>query len=67
MTKAQLRNALCILNSIDRHEMEDEGIDFRCDTDAWLKFRDDPYGWFLKASDADADKLWAIVERRAGR
>ncbi len=63
MSQARFSNALRILQSIDRDELVDAGIDLP-DTVAWLKFRDDPFRWFIRACDADADKVWAIIEGR---
>lgn len=64
MTQRDLRNCLCILMSIDRHELVAAGVDTMREQRAWASFVANPYLWYLKASDADADRIWAIVERR---
>ncbi len=63
MTKDQFHNILRIMRGIDRHELVDAGVDMT-DPKEWPRFMNDPYTWFIKASDADADKVWAIIERR---
>ncbi len=66
MTFKEFRNALCILRSIDRHELEQAGVlqggplrDTR-----WLDFRHDPYEFLLRADDATTGKLWALMIER---
>lgn len=64
MTKRQFRNGLCILMSIDQHELVAAGIDRMREPNVWASFVANPFLWFVKAGDADADRLWAIVQRR---
>lgn len=66
MTKAFFHNALRLLISIDQHELIDAGVARMDERLIWQRFRDDPYRWFIQASDADADYVWAIIERRSG-
>ena len=47
-------NRLRILASIDLHELEDAGVSMS----EWLNFGIDPYRWFIRASDADAQALY---------
>ena len=49
-------NALRILRSLDLHEVD--GIA------DWQAFRDGPYMYFLRASDADQRTIWRAIERR---
>ena len=68
MTFAEFRNALCILKSIDRHELEAVGIiDVPKGQDVfpgcldkpdaiWRLFRDDPYYWLLWINPDDRSK-----------
>lgn len=67
MTFAEFHNALRILMSIDRHELEAAGVIKARDHNAWGEFRRDPFRWFIRADDADAPKIWAIIERRQRR
>lgn len=73
MTRQELRNALCILRSIDRYELVEAGVegvepfmDLAGDQ-KWIAFRDDPYTFFIRADDDTAEKIWGIIERRMGR
>jgi len=67
MTFAEFHNALRILMSIDRHELEAAGVIKARDHNAWGEFRRDPFRWLIRADDTDAPKIWAIIERRQGR
>ena len=79
MDFAQFRNALCILKSIDRHELEavgiidvpkGQGVFPGCldkPNAIWRLFRDDPYYWLLRADDDRAAKVWSIVETRLAK
>lgn len=64
MTFPEFHNGLRILLGIDKHELVDAGIIKPHDNNAWGEFRRDPFRWFIRASDSDAYKLWAIIERR---
>lgn len=64
MTRLEFRNRLCILRSIDEDELRSAGIKLT-DKD-WLSFCLDPFRFFLKMDDETADKLWRVIERRAG-
>jgi hypothetical protein len=63
MTRHEFRNCLCILRSIDEHELEAAGI--KMIDKEWLSFCIDPFRWFLRADDATALRLWVLIERRA--
>ena len=67
MTFAEFHNALRILTSIDRHELEAAGAMEPGDDKAWTAFRGDPFRWFIRADDERAGKVWAIIERRQRR
>jgi hypothetical protein len=64
MTFAAFHNALRILTSIDRHELEAAGAMEHGDDKAWTAFRGDPFRWFIRADDGKAGKVWAIIEQR---
>ena len=57
-------NALRILYSIDEHELVAEGVKFGAYGLSWPAFRDNPCRALMRASDDDADRIWAIIERR---
>ncbi len=57
MTFERFHNALRIMLNIDRDEI---GLDVF----AWESFQRSPFHWFIKACDADALKVWAIIESR---
>lgn len=50
-------NALRILKSLDAHEVGLEGS-------RWLKFRDDPVGFLIRADDSTANAIWLAIESR---
>jgi len=57
-------NGLRVLLNIDRPELEQAGVLPAGDHNAWGEFRRDPFRWLIRADDARAAKLWALVERR---
>lgn len=67
MTFAQFHNGLRILLNIDRHDLVERGIIKANDNNAWGEFRRDPFRWFVKAPDAKAKAIWALVEARQVR
>jgi hypothetical protein len=66
MDMRDFHNRLRVLMSIDMDEMVAAGAIEADDEAEWAAFRKDPFRWFISADDAAAEKLWAIVERRAG-
>ena len=60
----RFHNALRIMRSIDMVEMVAAGIIPSGDIAAYRKFADDPYYWFIIASDEDARRVWAIIQSR---
>jgi hypothetical protein len=62
MTFERFHNALRILRSIDRWELREAGIEMT--DERWGEFCDEPFFWFISAPDADARKVWAIMEAR---
>ena len=75
MTKAEFRNALCILRSIDLYELQTIGLwtdadktaqsrEAGRDWDRWEHFRDAPYEYFISIDDETSDKIWAVIEQR---
>jgi len=62
MTLRRFHNALRILIGIDLDELRTAGVVIA--DDQWISFRDDPYRWFIRASDSDAEKVWKIIEAR---
>jgi hypothetical protein len=58
-------NALRILANIDRHELTEAGL--KIDDTHWTRFTTQIDVWFMKASDEDAAKVWAMVEAQQPR
>ncbi|WP_276200247.1 hypothetical protein [Chelatococcus sp. XZ-Ab1] len=58
-------NRLRVLLNIERADLVDAGVIRPTDHNAWGTFHRDPFRFFIRADDATALKLWAIVERRA--
>ena len=63
MTFREFRNALCILASIDEHELVEVGI--RLSKGAWDDFARNPWRYIVRADDGTAAKIWSIIERRS--
>lgn len=61
--QADFRNRLCILMAIDRSELAEAGVEIT--DDGWRKFFRDPWLWLIRATDADAAKVWVILEARS--
>ncbi len=69
MTFTEFHNALRVLLNIDGDEFlralwPNEEPNFLMHDEAWEAFDDDPHMWFIKAPDAAARAIWAIVEER---
>jgi len=58
-------NALRILANIDRWQLEEAGV--KMDDAHWSRFTNSIDVWFMKASDEDAAKVWALVEAQQPR
>ncbi|WP_331373813.1 hypothetical protein [Sinorhizobium chiapasense] len=57
-----LRNALAILRSIDRDDLDQAGF---VPTDAqWIAFRDDPYSFYLRATADRQAAIFNIIKAR---
>lgn len=68
MELAEFHNGLRVLQSINRPEMEESGV-LDQDTEEvanlnWKYFREDPFNWFIQASDEKAELLWGIMRNR---
>ena len=75
MTFNQFHNALRVLLNIDADEFLaachpdvpvvdiDNPAHYAVYQD-WCAFSNNPYMWFIRASDADAKAIWAIIEKR---
>ncbi len=64
MTRLAFRNRLCILRSIDRHELVEGGVLGAADFTTWNTFVNDPVRFFLLCEDHRAEKIWMVIERR---
>lgn len=66
MTFDDFHNRLRILSSIDRHELAE--LDAEIWTAAeYLKFRNNPWSYFIAADDEVAVMIWSVVTKRAGK
>lgn len=64
MNFSQFHNGLRKLANIDRHDLVEHGVIEADDIAGWERFRENPHLWFIRASDAQAAKVWKIMERR---
>ena len=58
-------NRLRVLNGIDLWELENAGLSIS--PESWAAFVANPWRWFIRADDETAEKVWAVIEQRAGR
>ena len=64
MTLREFHNGLRILLNLDRDVLEAAGVLKHADHNAWGTFKRDPFRWFIRASDTQADRLWALMQTR---
>jgi hypothetical protein len=64
MNRHDFRNGLCIIRSIDMHQLEKAGVIRDGDGKAWQAFRSNPERFFLCCEEAAAEALWGLIERR---
>jgi hypothetical protein len=64
MNRHDLRNCLCVLHSIDMHELVRAGVIRDGDGKAWQAFASNPERFFLRLDDARAEALWGLVARQ---
>lgn len=67
-------NVCKILRSLDRHELESVGLfaegqvvaqsTLTPEEAGWIRFRDDPISFLIRASDDTADRIWLAVAVR---
>ena len=65
MTRLSFRNRLCVLRSIDRHELVEAGAIGAADFVMWNLFVNNPERFFLLCEDWRAEKIWQVIEQRA--
>ena len=73
MELADFHNRLRVLTSIDMKELVEAGVIARPEypnywgdvRKAYDRFAADPFRWFLRTDDETAEKLWALIEKRA--
>jgi hypothetical protein len=58
-------NRLRKLLNIDMSQLVNAEVISSDDTGAWLSFCDNPWRWFIRCSDEQAERIWTIMERRA--
>lgn len=70
MTSVEFRNALLLLNCIDADEFNDALFDGSAawtepaPLAIWNAFQKDPVKFYIHASDAHRNALWAIIRKR---
>jgi hypothetical protein len=62
LSAGEIRNALTILRSIDRHHLDEAG--FAATDSDWALFRDDPASFYLRAGTAAREAITNIINRR---
>jgi hypothetical protein len=55
-------NALRILRAIDYQELKGAGLILSHED--WESFRDDPYIFFIRASDTTMNTIWQVIQAR---
>lgn len=55
-------NNLRLMLNIDADELSAAGVDLK----EWRRFRADPHRWIISTTDANADAVWSIMQRRIG-
>jgi hypothetical protein len=63
MEQNQFLNGIKILHAIDKHEIEAK-LKRPMDGDSWQAFRSNPSRYFMRACDAEAGAIWAVIEDR---
>lgn len=64
MDASRFRNALRIMMNLDRHHLVEAEVISADDEGAWKAFRDYPHEASLHLSDANFDRLFALIESR---
>ncbi len=67
LDRAAFSNVLWVMTSLDRHELEQAGVLPIGDHNAWGTFKRDPFRWYIRADDAAAGKMFALVMQRAAK
>jgi hypothetical protein len=65
MRRRDFLNRLKVLRALDLPELIEAGV-IDANGHGWTQLRDNPAAWLMRADDEAADKLWALVEQRAG-
>jgi hypothetical protein len=63
----RFHNRLRILVNIDMPEFLTVAPDAKGDDRIWVSFRQNPWRWFIRASDDQAAALWKIIRARETR
>lgn len=58
----EFHNGLRILLNIDPHQLVLENIMKDTDVEAWERFQTDPFRWFIRANDNQAEALFKIIQ-----
>ena len=63
----EFHNGLRILLNLDQDQLVDVGALAADDWEGWLSFRENPFDWMIRAGDAQAECLWALMKTRMSK
>ena len=64
MTRSEFHNALRLIRSIDAFELVGEDVSWKDAPDWVYEFVRDPYNFFIRCPDEQADINWKAMEKR---
>ena len=64
MTREEFINAMKIMHTIDRVDLERANIIGHHDFDGWREFRDNPWLWMIEATALQQKIVWLMIEQR---
>lgn len=67
MDLVEFHNGLRILINLDLHDLKAEGLftePGKNSADNWHSFRDNPWRYFIKASDNEVNRIWLAMQKR---
>ncbi len=67
MTLREFHNGLRILLNLDLDELATAGAMEHRDFDTYAEFRTDPFRWFIRANDRQAEAVWSLMQERMRR
>jgi hypothetical protein len=67
LTFAEFHNALRIMLNLDQSDLVQAGVLDAKDEQGWRNLSADPFRWFIRTSDARADRFWLLIKSRQPR